>query len=451
MVRKLPLAATGLLALLLCIPGAAARFGMPDPSTSRGRIIESLYAQIFIAAVIVFVIVVAWLAIVLIRYREGSGHGQATYEAERDNLKAEFGWTVIPLLIVLWVGWISYGGLLALDEEAETLEADLTLDIIGSQWNWEARYGDGVSIQSQPDARGRVAEDNVFMVPAGKVIRFNITASDVIHSFFICELPNCGPVGMVDANPTGPGKFTSATAVFEEGEYLVQCREMCLNPGHAIMRARIEAVPQQDYDSWLLEKRLEAACEFRVQKITIDVGADLLIDGADMLDTTKDTCVVARVNNTLAQPVQLDVEGTSASLSIGGGAGTFWSFDITQEGTFQMTASNGGNATITAIEAEAIEIELDEWVIIPPQVELKAGTTYLVSVRNLGTTVHNVYFGDYGGADSEVLASSATVNPGETTAFVWTPEADTTVQLETWCNIAGHYENGMRASATVTA
>lgn len=102
-------------ALLLVAAPAAARFGMPEPLTERGQIIEGIYFQIAVAGVLVFVLVFALLMWVLVRYREGTGKGRSTHEGHRGSLKAELVWTIIPLAIMLWIGVMSYAGLVKLD------------------------------------------------------------------------------------------------------------------------------------------------------------------------------------------------------------------------------------------------------------------------------------------------------------------------------------------------
>src|SRR5688572_6996280 len=61
--------------LLVAAVPAAAGFGMPEPLTERGKIVEDIYVQITIAGILVFILVFALLVWVLVRYREGSGHG----------------------------------------------------------------------------------------------------------------------------------------------------------------------------------------------------------------------------------------------------------------------------------------------------------------------------------------------------------------------------------------
>jgi len=442
----LPVAAGAFLSLILSVAlHAAARGGMPEPLTESGRLIEDMYYKIFLIATFVFLLVFGLMVFILVRYREKSGHGRATFEHERENLRLELVWILIPLAIVLWVGFVAYGGLLELDEVDAAPGEGMEVHITASQYNWEASYGEGVSVFSNPDGLGRITDANVFVFPADTPIRFNVTSLDVIHALYIQD-QNGGPVLMIDANPTGPSKYNHVTRVFPEGEYFVQCKEMCLNPGHAYMRARIQAVPQDEFDAWFGERRLEAECKpLRVQKLGIEVAEDrVTLDGEASLSTTKDTCILATVTNTLDRSTTLSVSGLTASLTLEAGEEAFWTFDIEAAGDFTVGASTGGNATLEAIEATVVEVDLDEWAIIPPDIRLDAGETYLFTVRNVGTVAHNLFIGFH--AD-DVRSSSLTINGGESTSFVWTPDEDTT--FDTWCNVPGHYENGMSGTATV--
>ncbi|HLF17221.1 MAG TPA: cytochrome c oxidase subunit II transmembrane domain-containing protein [Candidatus Thermoplasmatota archaeon] len=524
--KTLPALLLGTLGLLAALPSAAARFWMPDPVTERGRIMESLYAKIAVAGIAVFVVVFVLLVYVLWRYRASSGKGRATHEKHRGSLKAEAVWTLIPLAVVMWVGVISYQGLIRLDdvpdlsymessvrefemnigeedwalqgdlrvaigttirlsienegpvvrtvrlggEEAvvapgstvvaetdassfdpipvsadglagqESFQVVLPLGITGAQWTWTADYGDGVTVSSSPDGEGNVADDNVFVVPQDIPIVFNVTGAEVIHSFYIQDAGG-GPVGMIDANTAGPHRYSHFVVDFPAGEYLVQCKEMCLNPGHAYMRARIHAVPQADFDFWL-------------EKQTLALGARLPEDLAVKASTfgaLEDRTVVAGTRlivvfeNDGAGAVTLSATGAGAPATVAPGTTGLFAFDVPDDGTYTLTASGLGDVSFTGLQAQVVTLNLGAFRLEPDHLELRAGTTYLIELTNVHSTVHNLYVGHYGG---EVAASSPDLQAGRDASFTWTPTAAGSYDM--WCNISGHHGLGMHGTVTVT-
>ncbi len=422
--------------LLLSVPTAAARFGMPDPVTGRGEIIEGLYAKLFLIGAGVFALVFVLLAYVLWKYRASSEKGRATHEKHRGSMAAEATWTLIPLAIVLWVGVAGYQGLVTLDAPQE---GAMELRIIGAQWTWIADYGDGVTVSSSPGAEGEVADENVFYVPADTPVDLNVTGADVIHSFYIQDAGG-GPVGMVDANPAGPHRYSHFVVNLPAGEYRVQCKEMCHNPGHAYMRARIVSVPPDDFAFWLAKKELAVGAEL-VQEV--DVKASAFASLADQTVVAGTRIVVAFENDGDA-PVVLEATGAGAVQAVAG-ATILYAFDVAQPGaTYNLTASGLGTVAYRALEATVVTVDLGAFRLIPDHLDLQAGTTYLIQLRNVHTTVHNLYIGHYGDGTE---ATSIDLQAGEDGSFTWTPtEAG---EYEMWCNVPGHYGLGMKGTVTV--
>ncbi|MGB0652017.1 MAG: hypothetical protein ACPGQL_02355 [Thermoplasmatota archaeon] len=436
------------LAALLLVPTAAAfSWGMPKALTERGKIVEDIYVQIAIAGAIVFLIVFAWLVLVLVRYRHGTGKGRATFEHERENLKAELGWTIIPLMIVLWVGWIAYGGLLALDTEADEMEPEFTLHVTGVRYSWIGDYGPGAG-----DAPVRVTSSfdpfnpdatMPLLVPADVPVKINLTADseDILHAMNILDANNAY-VWISDANTGGPTKYTHGTIVFPEGEYMVQCKEHCFNPGHAYMRGKISAVPMAEFQEWLAVKQLEAGAE-RVVHIDVDVTQDGLVTEAP-LEQVKGSRIIAKVTNQLAQDVT--VSARTSSIDVPSGRYQYLAFDAPAPGSIDMAVSTGDKITFTILDAEVVRVVLGEYFIDPTHARLEAGKTYLMQVVNEGAQGHNIFIGDFG--TNRVDWKSIDIAGGQTTAFV--VQTTTPVSLNTWCNIPGHYDLGMFGTMTVS-
>lgn len=96
-----------------------------------------------------------------------------------------------------------------------------------------------------------------------------------------------------------------------------------------------------------------------------------------------------------------------------------------------------------------IDVSLYEWGIdgVDPG-ELEPGERIHFRVTNDGPNAqHNLYLGSYlGSADKEELGASETINPGQTTSFVFeVPEEG--APFDYWCDIPGHAGLGMLLQA----
>ncbi len=452
--RVVPVAA--FVSLLAAAVPASARLGMPEPLTERGALIESIYTQIAWAAILVSLFVFALLFYVIYKYRANGGSGRQTHEHERENLKAEMTWTIIPLFIVLWVGVISYNGLVQLDNGYDEDEVDMHVGMLASKWNWRSVYeggnaDGGFEMTSSPSfsnggEKNFVADENVFYYPADKVIRFHVTSMDILHAFAIFDA-NDGPVGMVDANPLESYGINELDVVFTEGSYEVKCKEHCFNPGHAYMRARIEAIPQAQYDEWADEMRLRGGAA-TVTELGLEIDANGNLTATGDLTAVRSSRVIMQVANGFDESATIAI-GDLASQAVPSGALVRFAFDVNDAGTFAVTSTTSASSLdLTVLDAVTVDVDLFEWGIDPEQLTLQAGQTYLLNIRNIGQSEHNLYIGDYvDGGDSQIDFASVDIPGGASTSLIVTiPEAGL---FDTWCNIPGHADLGMLAEASV--
>lgn len=429
--RSAPIAV--LTVLLLIAPTAMAAWGMPDAINDRMEIIESLYTQILFVGSLVFLFVFGWLVYNLVKFRPG-GDGQATNEDHRGSVKAELVWTIIPLLIVGWVGVISFQGLSELEQEPEEPAAEIHMT--GFQWFWQAEYENGAELSQKPADNGSLADAEPFYVPAGEPVTFNITSGDVIHSFFLPEL------GVkIDAIP---GEFTHASVTIPEGEYLIQCAEMC-GLKHAYMNAKIKAVPMEEYEAWLSENK---PVETGLQTFDVNLTADGLEPSE--LTVASGAGLTLNVHNDLDSPQNLTIEGTDNSTGeIAPGESGLVNATL-EPGEYTMSAGDA-SGTITAVEPETMTVTLTDFSIDPGSSTFETGTPYLIDVVNEGGTVHNLYIGtpQESGEPEDIIWESKDIQPGESTTLLVVPSEDQTGTYEWWCDIPGHYELGMNGEVTI--
>ena len=117
-------------------------------------------------------------------------------------------------------------------------------DVTGHQWWWEVDYFDPVS-------QNRIKTANEIHVPVGRPVYFDMTSSDVIHSFWAPNLS--GKKDLIPGHRTKTW-FRADTA----GIYRGQCAEFCGHQ-HAKMAFFIVAEPKAEFDKWVLAQRQPAA------------------------------------------------------------------------------------------------------------------------------------------------------------------------------------------------
>lgn len=446
-----PAVAALVAAAVLCLVAApaAARFGFPEPLTERGREVEEIYAKIAVAGILVFVLVFALLVWVLARYREGSGHGKATHERHRGSIKAELVWTILPLIVMLWIGVMSYAGLVKLDAELGSDDYDMEVHVVGRQWLWEMRYTENVTVTvtASADAHGALTFSDTFHLPEDTRILLNLTGGDVIHAFNLVDA-NRAYVLMDDANPSGPHKYHEQVVSLPVGKYLIQCKEMCLNPGHGYMRAELVVETRAQFDEWLADRELCGAaplCDF--VDVTAKSGALTYADPAAAF-AVEGTRVAVKATN--AGPGELTINGLGAEVKVPVGATYRQAVDIEGDQKLNVsfspiTKAKESSFTVEGVVPdEEIAVDLADYKILPPSLDLKVGTKYLVKATNLGGTSHNLFFGTYGG---EVLASSNTAGKNQEALLYFAPTQAGTIDM--WCDVPGHEGLGMRGTVNI--
>lgn len=116
---------------------------------------------------------------------------------------------------------------------------DLHVQVEGEQFWWRVRYA--------PPGRPPVISANEVRIPAGRAVVFELTASDVIHSFWIPGL--AGKMDMI------PGRSNRLVVKAERtGIYRGVCAEFC-GLSHALMAFEVIAMEPSAFDAWLAASR----------------------------------------------------------------------------------------------------------------------------------------------------------------------------------------------------
>ena len=228
---------------------------LPAPASALAQQIFDLHTEILWICLAILVIVFVPMAIALIRHRRSAGHPAATFH---DNLKVEIAWTLVPVLILIGMAWPATKLVASMKDSSKS---ELTIKVTGHQWKWEYEYlGEDIRFMSnastpqtqiaggEPKGEHYLLEvDRPLVVPAGQKVRLVLTASDVIHAWWI---PAFGV--KQDAIPG----FIRDTwfKVDKVGTYRGQCAELC-GVGHGFMPVVVEVVSAEQFAAWKDEQK----------------------------------------------------------------------------------------------------------------------------------------------------------------------------------------------------
>ncbi|MDZ4375838.1 MAG: cytochrome c oxidase subunit II, partial [Phenylobacterium sp.] len=158
------------------------------------------------------------------------------------NTVLEVAWTLIPVLILVFIAIFSFRLLFAYNDMPKP---DLTVKATGYQWYWGYEYPDNeisefisnnlpedeAKAQNRPY---RLAATEPMVVPVNAVVRVQVTGADVIHAFAV---PSFGVI--TDAIP---GRLNEIWFKADRvGVYYGNCRELC-GVDHAFMQIEVRVV-----------------------------------------------------------------------------------------------------------------------------------------------------------------------------------------------------------------
>jgi len=246
--------------------------GFQPAATEVARRLQWLDGMILVIITAITLFVTALLAWVIIRYNRKRNPEAASFT---HHTPVEIAWTVVPILILVFIGAFS---LPTLFHQQEIPEADITIKATGYQWFWGYEYVDeGFGFDSYmigapatggdnsltPETEAALVEagysraefllatDNAVVIPVGKTIVIQVTGADVIHAWAV-------PAFGVKQDGV-PGRLAELWFEAEkEGIYFGQCSELC-GIAHAYMPITVKVVSEEAYAEWLGEAKAEFA------------------------------------------------------------------------------------------------------------------------------------------------------------------------------------------------
>ncbi|MEE9346936.1 MAG: cytochrome c oxidase subunit II [Robiginitomaculum sp.] len=228
--------------------------GLQEAASANMEMVTKLHNTVFAVIFAIFVFVVVLMLYIMVRFREKAN---PVPSKTSHNTMLEVIWTAAPVMVVLFFLAIATRPLYTLDVIPE---ADMTIKVVGNQWNWDYSYPDHGDFEfnsmpmSEEDAKAAgkpvlFAATDPLVVPAGKTIRVIVTASDVLHAFAV-------PAFAVKIDAV-PGRLNETWfKVDKPGTYYGQCSEIC-GQLHYNMPIEVKVVTPAQFDAWVLTRNPE--------------------------------------------------------------------------------------------------------------------------------------------------------------------------------------------------
>jgi len=232
------------------------QLGFQDPASSTIEGMLHFHNLLMVYLVFIGTFVFWMLYYVVHNFQETSNY--LSIEKFTHSSTLEIVWTIIPAIVLVFLGVPSFALLYCLDE---WFNPEVNLKIIGHQWYWSYEYSDALKEDAKDNTIGfdsyllaesdlipgsfRLLEvDHKIVLPVNTHIRLLVTAADVLHCWAI---PSFGI--KIDACP---GRLAQGSLFIKrEGIFYGQCSEIC-GVNHGFMPIAVKVVNRLKYLEWLL-------------------------------------------------------------------------------------------------------------------------------------------------------------------------------------------------------
>ena len=258
-------------AMLLTSLGAYAGYSwnFPEPVTPMALDTLHVHNKFMLISMAIFLSVLAIMIYSIFAHRKSKGYKAVADKAP--STAVEIFWTLIPFAILLLIDFVimgipAYHSVVMMEDTRD--KASMVIKITGSQWRWQYEYMDGdaqgikfvSNLTTTNDQMHNAADkgenyllevDNPLVLPVGEKVRILMTASDVLHNWWV---PQFG-----SSRLAVPGFIRETWVQVEKpGTYRGQCKELC-GKGHGYMPVVVNAVSMEEYKTWVAAKKEEQA------------------------------------------------------------------------------------------------------------------------------------------------------------------------------------------------
>jgi len=235
------------------------RFGWPAGITDQSQEMRRLWTGSVIAALIVGFLVWGLILYAVFRYRK---RGDELPRQTAYNLPLEIVYTIVPFLIIAVLFFFT----VVVQDKVKTVSAhpDETVAVHAFKWNWQFVYANTTGPDGQPvNTVGSSTEIPILVLPTDKDIRFELSSSDVIHSFWVPEF--LFKLDVIPGEDNGRNNVFDVT-VRKTGAYVGRCAELC-GTYHAFMNFEVRTVSPADFDAYIKARESGLSTAQALEKI----------------------------------------------------------------------------------------------------------------------------------------------------------------------------------------
>jgi cytochrome c oxidase subunit 2 len=205
----------------------------PNLITTTQAAVDPVFMFIFGACLALLVGITAVMVWFTIRYHR-SRSPEPTSKND-GNLWLEIIWTVFPTILVMAMFYYGWAGYLAL---RNVPKGSMEVTATARMWSWTFTYPNGKTSAK-------------LYVPAGKPVKVDLVALDVLHGFYL-------PAFRVKRDVVPGMKNHAWFVATKPGSYDLFCSQYC-GTGHSAMITTVEALPETEFAAWL--NRVEQGTE----------------------------------------------------------------------------------------------------------------------------------------------------------------------------------------------
>ncbi len=199
---------------------------LPTPASRQAGRIDFVYWFATWISLFIFSVVVAIMVYAMINFRAASPDDWSDGPPVHGNTRIEIIWTIIPAVLVTSVAIVSA---IVLAENGKAGTNPLVVKVTAEQFFWQFTYPNK---KTYP----------ILRLPINRPVKLEITADDVIHSFWVAQFGQ-----KQDALPGQTNELVITPD--RTGTYAVICTELC-GLGHALMRSQAVVMKAGAYNSW---------------------------------------------------------------------------------------------------------------------------------------------------------------------------------------------------------
>lgn len=220
----------------------------PTQGAEEASIVDDSFFVLTYAAAPVFGLVVAVLIMGVFRWRSS---GEPVEDGPPLFGTGAVPWIWLGLTSALAVAVMIHPGLTGLFELRSNQQADMRVEVLALQWQWQVYY-------PAEDIRLSSALGDELVLPVDTRIEFDITAgeNDVLHSFWIPAFRQ-----KIDAVPglhTTIFTTINRTGTPDDAAYRLQCAELC-GLDHTDMVMAVRVVERSEFTAWVASRTSGAA------------------------------------------------------------------------------------------------------------------------------------------------------------------------------------------------